>query len=142
MELLVLVGVTIIIIYSYKKLTTSTNSDKLTLLQLENWVAIYSQEDLLKKGNMATALIVQSIHLANNMGINISINEFMCEKNKNKEKSIDIIEEWLEYISSEMTNDMSLSQINAMPARTVGALLLLSLSNSSLYRDFIHDLYI
>lgn len=77
MEFLEIIGSIAIAIFIFKKFTSTTNSDKLTLLQLENWVPMYSSGSLFQKSNMATALVVQSIHMANGMGINISVNEFM-----------------------------------------------------------------
>lgn len=137
MEFLAIIGAIAIVVFIFKKLTSSTNSDKLTMLQLENWIPMYSNGSLFQKSNMATALVVQSIHMANGMGINISVNEFMHEKNKNKECSMDVVNQWLDYIFSEMVQDIPASQLNALPARTVGAMMIVRLASPSRYRELL-----
>ncbi len=137
MELVVIVGVAVAVIFIFKKFTNSTNSDKLTLLQLENWVPMYSNGSLFQKSNMATALVVQSIHMANGMGVNISVNEFMREKNRSKQCSMDVVNEWLNYIFSEMVQDIPAPQINSLPAQTVGAMLIVRMASPSRYRDLL-----
>lgn len=137
MELLAIIGAVAVIVFIFKKLTSSTNSDKLTLLQLENWIPLYSKGSLFQKSNMATALIVQSVHMANGMGINISVNEFMNKKNKSKECSLDVVNQWLDYIFDEMVQDIPASQLNALPARTVGAMMIVRLASPSRYRELL-----
>ena len=61
MEFIVIVGAVLLVVFVFRKYTRPTSSDKLTLLQLENWVSIYSSGSLFEKSNMATALVVQSI---------------------------------------------------------------------------------
>lgn len=137
MEFVVIVGVAVAVIFIFKKFTNSTNSDKLTLLQLENWVPMYSNGSLFQKSNMATALVVQSIHMANGMGVNISVNEFMREKNRSKQCSMDVVNEWLDYIFSEMVRDIPVPQINSLPAQTIGAMLIVRMASPSRYRDLL-----
>lgn len=139
MELLAIIGAIAVVVFIFKKLTSSTDSDKLTLLQLENWIPMYSNGSLFQKSNMATALVVQSIHMANGMGINISVNEFMYEKNKSKECSIDVVNQWLDYIFSEMVQDIPASQLNALPARTVGAMMIVRLASPGRYRELLRS---
>lgn len=137
MEFLLIVGIVVAVIFIFKKLTNSTNSDKLTLLQLENWVPMYASGSLFQKSNMATALVVQSINMANGMGENISVNEFMREKNRNKEPSVEVVNGWLSYIFDEMVKDIPISQINSLPARTVGAMLIIRMASPSRYRELL-----
>lgn len=137
MEIFAVIGVLAIVIFLFKKITSSTNSDKLTLLQLENWIAIYSKESLFQRSKMATALVVQSVNLANQMGMKISIHELMEEKNKNKESSIDVVNQWIDYIFTEMVKDISANEIKSTPARTVGALLLIRIVDFSSYRQLL-----
>lgn len=137
MEILAVIGIVAIVIFLFKKINSSTNSDKLTLTKLENWLSIYSKESLFQKSKMATALVVQSVNLANEMGVSISIDELMKEKNKNKESSIDVVDQWVEYIFSEMVKDISTINIKNMPARTVGALLLISIVDFPKYRQLL-----
>lgn len=137
MEFLLVIGAIAAAVLIYKKLTNYTSSDKLTLLQLEHWVPMYSSESLFQKSKMATALVVQSIHLANGMGVNISVNEFMREKNRNKESSVEVVDGWLSCIFNEMAKDIPLSQINSLPARTIGAMLIVRLASPSRYRELV-----
>lgn len=137
MEIFAVIGVLAIVIFFFKKITSSTNSDKLTLLQLENWLAIYSKEGLFQRSKMATALVVQSVNLANQMGMKISIHELMEEKNKNKESSIDVVNQWIDYIFTEMVKDISANEIKSTPARTVGALLLIRIVDFPSYRQLL-----
>lgn len=137
MEFIVIVGAVLLVIFVFKKLTRPTNSDKLTLLQLENWISIYSSGSLFEKSNMATALVVQSIIVANSMGLNISVNEFMREKNASKESSMDVVNHWLSCIFSEMVNDIPLEQINSVPARTVGGMLIMKMADPRRYKEIL-----
>lgn len=137
MEFLVIIGAVLGAVFIFKKLTKPTNSDKLTLLQLENWISIYSTGSLFEKSNMATALVVQSITMANGMGVNISVNDFMKQKNKSKESSMDVVNQWLSYIFSEMANDIPAEQINSFPARTIGAMLIVKMANPARYREIL-----
>lgn len=137
MEFIVIVGAVLLVIFVFKKFTRPTNSDKLTLLQLENWISIYSSGSLFEKSNMATALVVQSIIMANGMGLNISVNEFMREKNANKESSMDVVNHWLNCIFSEMVNDIPLEQINSFPARTIGGMLIMKIADPRRYKEIL-----
>ncbi len=137
MEVLAIIGVIAVVVFVFKRLTSSTSSDKLTLLQLENWIPMYVNGSLFQKSNMATALVVQSIHMANEMGVNVSVNEFMREKNKNKESSMDVVSQWLDYIFSEMVQDISAEQLNALPARTVGAMMVVRMVSPSRYKELL-----
>ena len=137
MDYVLIIGAVVLIVFIYRKLTTSTNSDKLTLLQLENWVPMYRNGSLFQKSTMATALVVQSINMANGMGVYISVNEFMREKNRNKISSIETVDEWLSYIFSDMTRDIPLSQLNTLPARSVGAMMLISLLDRERFRALV-----
>lgn len=135
MEFIAIIGGITIVVFVFKKLTSTTNSDKLTLLQLENWIPMYSNGSLYQKSNMATALVVQSVHMASEMGINVSVNRFMREKNKKKESSVDVVNQWLEYIYTEMVQDIPVSQINSLPARTVGAMMIIRVTDPGKFRD-------
>ena len=137
MEFIVIVSAVLLVVYLYKRFTKPNSSDKLTLLQFENWVSIYSNGNLFEKSNMATALVIQSIIMANGMGVDISVNEFMSEKNKSKESSIDIINNWLDCIFNEMINDIPLDQLNLVPARVIGAMVILKMISPSRYSAFL-----
>jgi hypothetical protein len=135
MNIIYLVGFIVVAFYIFKKLTKPTNSDKLTLLQLENWLPIYANATLFEKSNMATALVFQSIVLANTLGVSISADEFMREKNKENIPSIDVVDGWLSFIFDEMAEDMPLSQIQTTPVRTVGALIVVRAHSRIRYRE-------
>lgn len=137
MEFLVIAGVVVIVVLVFKKLTSTTNSDKLTLLQLENWISLYENGSLFQKSNMATALVFQSILMANEMGVNIPLNEFMREKNSAKESSMDVVNQWLKLIFEEMAQEIPISQIKSLPARTIGAMLVVRLISPSRYRAIL-----
>lgn len=124
MEFFALIGLITVVVFIFKKLTRPTNSDKLTLLQLENWIPMYANGSFLEKSNMATALVVQAITVAKAMGIDISVNEVMAEKNKENISSIQIVDQWLDYIHSVMSKDVAISQLNPLPARTVFAMVI------------------
>ena len=137
MEFLAVIAVLLIAFTGYKLLFKPNNSDKLTLLQMENWVSLYSNASLLEKGSMATALLVQAITLANNMGASITVNEFMLHKHKNKESSVEIANGWLEHIYEEMTKDISRAEIDSTPARTVCAMMVVKLDSPAIYRELL-----
>lgn len=137
MELFVLVAVLLVAFIGYKLLFNPNNSDRLTLLQMENWVSLYSNASFLEKSSMATALLVQSIILSNKLGSSITVNEFMLHKSKSKESSMDIVNVWIEKIYEDMTKDISRSEIDATPARTVCAMLVVKLESPAIYRDLL-----
>ncbi|WP_153044074.1 hypothetical protein [Kerstersia gyiorum] len=134
MEVLAIIGIIAIVIFVFKKLNSTTSADKLTLLTFNTWLDLYHKEKLFQKSKMATALVIQSIQVANSMGLNISVNQFMMEKNKSKMSSIDVIDQWLEVITQEMTHEISAEEIDSLQARSVGGLFLLKMSAPSQYR--------
>jgi len=62
---------------AYKYFFTPNNSDKMTLLPMQNWLEEYIQARFFKKGSMATAMLVQSIGMANSMGASITVSGYM-----------------------------------------------------------------
>ena len=137
MEVLAVIAVALIAFIGYKLLFKPNNSDKLTLLQMENWVALYSNASLFERSRMATSLLVQALTLANNMGVSISVNEFMSHKNKNKETSIEVVNGWLEHIYDKMTKEISQEEINSTPARTICAMLVVKMASPATYLELL-----
>lgn len=86
---------------------------------------------------MATSLLVQALTLANNMGVSISVNEFMSHKNKNKETSVEVVNGWLEHIYDKMTKEISQEEINSTPARTICAMLVVKMASPATYRELL-----
>lgn len=135
MTFFVIVGLLIAAVLLYRLATRPTASDKLSLLPLSSWVDVYDQGSLFEKSNMATALVVNAVTVANSMGVQLSINEVMAEYNRNKQSSMDVVAEWMELIKAEMTKDTPLEELMASPARMVcGLMMVMCLSRITYYQ--------
>lgn len=139
MEFIVVVGLIVAAVFIYKKVTTPTTSDKLTLLQLDNWMLLYSKEGHFERSKMATALVVQAINLANAMGAGVPLNEVMADKAKDGTSSISVVDGWIDTIFKEMAKDVPAEYFAMTPARTACALLVLKMVRPSLYYQFLRD---
>lgn len=137
MELALIAAAIAAAYFVYKNLAKPNHSDELTLLDLKNWISIYSDAEPLKASKMATALIVQSITVANNMGLGIPVKEFMQRKNRTRTLSTEVISGWLDLIHDEIIKDIPISEMYQMPARAATALAVLKLSDESAYKAFL-----
>ncbi|WP_158307027.1 hypothetical protein [Ectopseudomonas mendocina] len=112
-------------------------ADKLTLLDLHQWISLYTKLSPFEAAPMATSLIVQSITVANNMGLALTVSEFMQEKNRNKKLSTEVVDDWLDFIHEELTKDLPIAEIYKMPARAVGAMAIFKQTDNSSYQSLM-----
>jgi hypothetical protein len=138
MELIIPLALALAVFLGYRAFTKPNSADKLTLLDLHQWISIYTKLPPLQAAPMATALLVQSITVANGMGLPLTVSEFMLEKNRNKTLSTEVVDNWLDFIHEELIKDLPLAEMYKMPARAVGALAIYKLTNEASYRSFLN----
>ncbi|CAE6914461.1 conserved protein of unknown function [Ectopseudomonas oleovorans] len=129
----------VLVFLGYRAFTKPNKSDKLTLLNLHQWIDLYTKLPPFEAAPMATALIVQSITVANSMGLPLTVSEFMQEKSRNKKLSTEVVDDWLDFIHEELTKDLSIAEMYKMPARAVGAMAVFKQTDINSYQSFLRS---
>lgn len=125
------------VLFACWKLFKPNGNDKLTQANLDIWIRMYSLAPPRKAAGMATALIVQSIKVANNAGLRLSVGEFMRHKARSGMLSTEVVSNWLDYLHDNLTDDAPLADLYQMPARAACGLVALKLLDQSAYRAFV-----
>lgn len=137
MEFIIPLALALVVFLGYRTFKKPNQSDRLTLLDLHQWISLYTKLSPFEAAPMATALIAQSITVANNMGLPLTVSEFMLEKNRNKKLSTEVIDDWLDFIHEELTKDIPIAEMYKMPARAVGAMAIFKQTDKISYQSFL-----
>ncbi|WP_186129813.1 hypothetical protein ACN262_32850 [Burkholderia gladioli] len=137
MEFFAIVGFLIAIFAAFKIFRGTKKNNELTLLLFEDWTRRFYAVNDVQKSHMATALVLQSMHLAESMGAGVSAKNIIGAMNKDKVNSLGVVSEWLQFIDEDLRKDFPSKDFNCLQARLVGAMLVTKMANPVKYRDIL-----
>lgn len=113
--------------------------DKLTLINLGLWKFKYEQESLFRRVSMASALVFQSVNLAEKLGSGFDIKEFTAMMRAENKEISTFVTEWLEIINTELTEYIREDELNSIPAVSAFGFMLLKANNESRFHEVINS---
>lgn len=129
----VAVACAIIFFVFVKRKTDDFN--KQTRMPFFEWLELYSKSDALIKKGLSRAFILQTFHLAVDLGALTANQKDEFSKASMKEDPVRMFEEWLDVAFSTVREVFGESEIRVSEARMIGVLMLVSLSGINPHRD-------
>lgn len=109
--------------------------NKQTKTPFFEWLELYSKSDALIKKGMSRAFILQTFHLAVDLGALSAKQKEEFSKASMKEDPDRMLEEWLDVAFSTVSDVFGENEIRMSEARMIGVLMLVALSSVNPHRD-------
>lgn len=127
MEYIVGAAIASIIIFFFIAKNKTNSFNKLSQLPFSAWHSVYLSSRMPETHGMAMALILQTFHLAAELGVLSQCEKEELESSSKKDDPIQIINQWLEHALPNVLTVIDERQIMASEARLVGVFMLVSL---------------
>lgn len=105
------------------------------LVDFPAWLALYKASQIPDKVGMARAFLIQSLQMAEGLGAISTATQFELSTGLRSENPIRVVDEWLEYALPNVVDVVGAGSLSDMPARQVGALMIVALSGVNPQRD-------
>lgn len=129
---IVVVGAVLFLIFIKKK---TDDFNKQTRMPFFEWLELYSKSDALIKKGLSRAFILQTFHLAVDLGALSADKKDELSKSSMKEDPVRMFEEWLDMAFSTVREVFGENEIRVSEARMIGVLMLVALSGVNPHRD-------
>lgn len=127
MEFLIGVAVTCLVIFGISVFLKSNKFNKLTLLPFVKWCSTYQAAEEHDRLGIARALVLQTFHLAVDLGVLTVEEKQELGKESMKEDPTILVNAWLESALPIVEKELSVIELGNSEARMVGVLMLVTL---------------